>query len=85
MATTVSSFDPSILLGFYQSQLTSSSLSSSSAANAAAATAANAQANSATAADNPPWEDFNPPTQQVEDAQVVQASRTFIDTSECPA
>ncbi|MBU6298872.1 MAG: hypothetical protein KJS68_11560, partial [Alphaproteobacteria bacterium] len=80
------SFDSTTLLNYYQAQL------SVSAANAAATPAAGTSASgsssastppSATANDKPPWENLNPPSQQVRDAQVL-AITNFVDTSNVP-
>ena len=75
-------FDPSLLLSFYQSQLAASP-SSIAAANAQGSiNAAGVLTNSATANDDPPWE--NPtPSQNARDAQVLSTTN-FLDTSNVP-
>jgi hypothetical protein len=80
MSTGVSlaSFDPSTLLSYYQAQLPVASSSSLLSATQQAQAA-----NSATANDDPPWEDLNPPAQQQRDAQVLSITN-FIDTSKVP-
>ncbi|MDE2266564.1 MAG: hypothetical protein KGL29_11740 [Alphaproteobacteria bacterium] len=91
MVTTSSivSFDSTTLLSYYQSQL------STAAANATATSASGTQTSSsslssslssptsATANDKPPWENLNPPSQQVHDAQVLGITN-FVDTSNVP-
>jgi len=73
----ITGFDPSLLLSYYNSRLP--------VAPAAQQTSTLAQsANSATANDAAPWENFNPPSQQVEDAQVLSLTN-FIDLSKVPA
>jgi len=77
MSTGVSltGFDPSILLSYYQSQLpvAPSTVTATSFAQAQ---------NSATANDDPPWE-TTPPAQQSRDAQILSTTN-FIDTSNVP-
>src|SRR5215469_16514798 len=76
----IGGIDPSVLLGFYQSQLISlpSTLAAANAQNAATAS----QTNSATAHDNPPW---NTPTASGpgETAQVLSTTK-YINTSNVP-
>lgn len=79
MVSTITGFNSSLLLNYFQSQLTSNATSSASAASSSAA----AKKNSATANDNPPWENFNPPPQQTLDAQVLSITN-FLDTSKVP-
>jgi hypothetical protein len=78
MSTGVSltGFDPSTLLSYYQARLpvASSSLSATQLAQAQ---------NSATANDNPPWETTTAPAQEAHDAQVL-AINNFVDTSDVP-
>ncbi|MGN6515940.1 MAG: beta strand repeat-containing protein [Rhizomicrobium sp.] len=81
MVSTISGFDSSLLLGYFQSQLTSNATPSASAS--AIANPAHANKTSATANDNPPWEDFSPPPQQTLDAQVLSLTN-FMDTSNVP-
>ena len=83
MTTTITGFDSSLLVNYFQSQLTSSAQASSSASAALNATAAAKAANSATANDSPPWEDFSPPAQEVQDANVLSI-KNFLDTSNVP-
>ena len=65
-------FDPSILLGYYQSKLPVAPQQNPVAS----------QANAATANDIPPWE-ATPPAQEARDAQVL-ATTNFLDTSNVP-
>ena len=81
--TTITGFDSSLLVNYFQSQLTNSTQASSSASAALSATAAAKAANSATAHDNPPWENFSPPAQEVQDAKVLSLTN-FLDTSNVP-
>ena len=83
MSTTITSFDPSLLVSYYQAKLTNSTLATSSAATNASAAAQTAAADSATAKDDPPWENLNTPSTQVEDAQTL-AITDFMDTSNVP-
>src|ERR1700749_3662128 len=68
-------FDPSTLLSYYQSRLPV-------APSTVSATSLAAQQTSATANDDPPWED-TPPAQQQRDAQVLGITN-FVDTSAVP-
>ena len=77
MSTSISSFDPSLLLSYYQSQL-----SAAPAQTAAAGASTNSSSASATSNDNPPWY-TPPPAQQEEDAQVLDIT-DFLDTSNVP-
>jgi hypothetical protein len=79
----IASFDSSLLVNYFNSQIQSSTLHSSSASAMLSATAAQQAANSATAKDSPPWEDFNPPAQTAQDAQVLGITN-FLDTSNVP-
>ncbi|HEY2032373.1 MAG TPA: SBBP repeat-containing protein [Rhizomicrobium sp.] len=83
MTTTITGFDSSLLVNYFQSQLTNSTAASANASAALSATAAAKAANSATANDSPPWEDFNTPAQEVQDAQVLGITN-FLDTSKVP-
>src|SRR5215469_3675162 len=78
--SSIGGIDPSVLLGFYQSQLTAlpSSLVAANAQNSAAAS----QTNSATANDSPPW---NTPTASgpAQTAQVLSTTK-YINTSNVP-
>jgi hypothetical protein len=76
-------FDPSLLLSYYQSQLAAapSNIAAGNAQNGSV-NAAGVLTNSATANDDPPWE--NPtPTQNARDAQVLSTTN-FLDTSNVP-
>jgi hypothetical protein len=77
MSTGVSltGFDPSTLLSYYQSRLPV-------APSTVSATSLAAQQNNATANDAPPWE-ANPPAQQQRDSQVLGITN-FVDTSAVP-
>ena len=77
MSTGVSltGFDPSTLLSYYQSRLPV-------APSTTSATSLAASQNSATSNDNPPWE-ATPPAQQQRDAQVLGITN-FVDTSAVP-
>ncbi|MBL6939856.1 MAG: hypothetical protein ISS15_11665 [Alphaproteobacteria bacterium] len=79
------SFDPNLLLSFYQSKLTTSTLlSASQASGGAVASTANPLSgpNSATANDVTPWS-ILPPAQQTMDAKVL-GTTNFLDTSKVP-
>lgn len=78
------SFDPNLLLSFYQSKLTTSSLlNASTASGTAAANAANPLAKTgATANDVTPWSQ-TPPAQNTMDAKVL-GTTNFLDTSNVP-
>jgi len=68
----LTSFDPSTLLGYYQSKLPVAPQQSTGVS----------QTKSATTNDNPPWE-ATPPAQESRDAQVL-ATTDFLDTSKVP-
>ena len=72
----LTSFDPSLLLSYYNSKLPVAG--GQQLASPAQAT------NSATVSDVLPWENLNPPSQQVEDAQTLSLTN-FIDLSKVPA
>src|SRR5579862_1799558 len=72
---TLTGFDPSTLLSYYQSKLPT-------APSTSTLTSATQAANSATANDQPPWE-ATPPAQQSRDAQVLGITN-FLDTSNVP-
>jgi hypothetical protein len=77
-------FDSSLLLNYFGSQLTNSTLSATNqAAHSASATGTGSSANSATASDNPPWMTLSTPKQQVQDAKILSTTN-FIDTSKVP-
>ena len=67
-------FDPSLLLSYYNSRLP---------VNTQSATALAQSANSATAKDVTPWSSLTNPAQEVEDAQVLSLTN-FIDLSNVP-
>ena len=77
----MSGIDPSVLLGFYQSQLFSSP-SSLAAARAQQQQFAATRNTSATASDNPPW-NTPTPTNAHQDAKVL-GTTNFLDTSKVP-
>jgi hypothetical protein len=79
--SSIGGIDSSVLLGFYQTQL-SSSASSISAANAQNAALAATQAKGATAADNPPWN--TPNTNDAKQDAAVLSTTNFLDTSKVP-
>ena len=83
MVNTITPFDPSLLVSYYQAKLTSSTLVSANAQSTLTATAAAKAANSATANDSPPWEDLSTPAQQIQDAQTL-STKNFIDTTNVP-
>ncbi len=77
----ISGLDSSVLLGFYQAQL--SATPSSIAANTRnAASLASTQAKGATAADNPPWN--TPNTNDAKQDAAVLSTTNFLDTSKVP-
>jgi hypothetical protein len=79
------SFDPNVLLSFYQSKLTTSTLlNASQASGAAVANPTNPLSipNSATANDVTPWSSL-PPPQATMDAKVL-GTTNFLDTSNVP-
>ena len=73
--TTLTGFDPSTLLSYYQSKLPV-------APSTSTLTSLTQAANSATANDSPPWE-ATPPAQQQRDSQVLGITN-FVDTSDVP-
>jgi hypothetical protein len=77
----MSGIDPSVLLGFYQSQLISSP-SSLAAARAQQQQFAASRKTGATADDNPPW-NTPTPTNAHQDAKVL-GTTNFLDTSKVP-
>lgn len=79
----IASFDSSLLVNYFNSQIASGSLQSSNASAMLSATAAKKAANSATANDAPPWEDFSSPEQETQDANVLGITN-FLDTSKVP-
>jgi len=76
----IGGIDPSVLLGFYQSQLISlpSTLAAANAQNNAAAS----QTNSATAHDNPPW--YTPAASGPAQNAAVLSTTKYINTSNVP-
>ncbi len=81
MVTSLSStgLDSSVLLSYYNSQVTTSV---TSALNTLPSSAT-ASTSSATSADNPPWSTYSQPAQQLRDAQVLGITN-FLDTSNVP-
>jgi hypothetical protein len=71
----LTSFDPSLLLSYYNSKLP--------VAPGQQSLAPAQSANVATANDVVPWENLTPPAQQVEDAQILSLTN-FIDLSKVP-
>ncbi|HEY0107672.1 MAG TPA: hypothetical protein VGB91_16445 [Rhizomicrobium sp.] len=78
------SFDPNLLLSFYQSKLTNalSTVTAQAQANTAVATPSATAATSATANDSPPWE-AQQPSQNAMDAKVLSMTN-FLDTGNVP-
>jgi hypothetical protein len=78
--------DPSVLLSFYQSKLTSAAATSTAAAQANSAVptsgTSTSSTKSATANDDPPWE-VAPATQNVRDAQALSTT-DFLSTTNVP-
>src|ERR1700741_4270674 len=72
---TLTSFDPSTLLSYYQSKLPTAASTGLAASRAQSAT-------SATASDAPPWEATAAST-ETRDAQVL-GTKNFLDTSDVP-
>src|SRR3954471_8274163 len=70
-------FDSSVLLNYYAARMPVSAQAT------AAASSASASAHSATANDQPPWENTAKPSQQALDAQVLGTTK-FIDLSKVP-
>jgi outer membrane lipopolysaccharide assembly protein LptE/RlpB len=87
MTSTITSFNTSLLLNYFQAQAASATASQSSSASASNTSASSSSAltspNSATANDNPPWQNFNPPSAQVQEAQTL-AITDFMNTSNVP-
>jgi hypothetical protein len=79
--SSIGGIDNSVLLGFYQSQL-SSSPSSIAAASSQASSLAALQKKGATAADNPPWN--TPNTNDAKQDAAVLSTTNFLDTSKVP-
>ena len=79
--TTISTFNSSLLVSYYQAQIASNTAGSSSHASSTSTSASSKP--SATAADNPPWENLSPPSQQAQDAKVLSITN-FMDTSNVP-
>lgn len=80
MATTITGFDSSLLVSYFNSQITSNTTQSGTLMSA---TAAKKAANSATANDEPPWETYTQPAQEAQDAKVLSITN-FMDTSNVP-
>jgi hypothetical protein len=86
MTTSITSFNTSLLLNYFQAQAASASVSQSSSASASALSSSSSpltSPNSATANDNPPWQNFNPPSTQVLDSQIMSITN-WMDTSNVP-
>ena len=83
MSTTSSilTFDPSTLLGYYQAKLSMAAANSST--ETATSSTSSSSSNSATANDSPPWENTSPPSQQARDAQVLGITN-YMDLSNVP-
>lgn len=79
---TFSGLDSSVLLGFYQSQLSANPTAIAAASSQRAAFASSQKKPSATAADNPPWNTPNANNSK-QDAQVLSTTN-FLDTSKVP-
>ncbi|HEY8947756.1 MAG TPA: SBBP repeat-containing protein [Rhizomicrobium sp.] len=79
----ITSFDSSLLVSYFNSQITNATQQSANASAMLSATAAKKAANSATANDDPPWEDFTQPAQEQRDAQVLGITN-FLDTTNVP-
>src|SRR6478752_4480936 len=77
----IGGIDPSVLLGFYQSQLFSSP-SAVAAASAQQQQFAASQKKTATSADNPPWN--TPNTNDAKQNAKVLGTTNFLDTSNVP-
>jgi hypothetical protein len=87
MTSTITTFNTSLLLNYFQAQAASASASHTASASASSTSSSSSSAltsaNSATAKDDPPWQNFNPPSAQVEAAQTL-AITNFMDTSNVP-
>jgi hypothetical protein len=78
--TTITTFDPSLLVNYYQAQINSNTASS---AKTSGTSTPSSSSTSATANDNPPWENLNPPSQEAQDAKILSITN-FLDTSNVP-
>ena len=78
---TVVSFDPTLLLSYYQAQLPAAP-SAQTATGSTTGTTQTSATPSATANDSPPW-DATPPAQSIRDAQALSTTN-FLDTSKVP-
>jgi hypothetical protein len=78
----ITGLDSSILLGFYQAQLSASPSSIAAAAAQNSQAAASQTKNSATAKDNPPWN--TPNTNDAAQNAKVLGTTNFLDTSNVP-
>ena len=78
--TTLTGFDPSLLLSYYTAKLP---VATGQQAAASAPSAVASSISAATANDVIPWENLNPPAQQVEDAKVLSLTN-YIDLSNVP-
>lgn len=73
--------DSSVLLNYYNAQLTASVTSAVNAVSTSALTSSGKT--SATSADNPPWSTYSQPAQEIRDAQVMGITN-FLDLSDVP-
>jgi outer membrane lipopolysaccharide assembly protein LptE/RlpB len=84
MVSSVTTFNSSLLLNYFQAQAASAAVThASSASSNASSSSPLTSPNSATANDNPPWENFNPPSAEVQAAQTL-AITDFMNTSNVP-
>jgi Beta-propeller repeat len=79
--TTISGFNSSLLLSYFQAQDPNSTASASSASTSTASSSTSS--NSATANDDPPWDVYDNTSQQVEDAKILSTTN-FMNTSSVP-
>ena len=77
--SSIGGIDPSVLLGFYQTQLATSP---SAVAAANAQNAAATQTNKATANDSPPW--YTPPRSGPAETAAVLSTANYVNTSNVP-
>ena len=78
---TPTGLDSSVLLNYYNAQLTTTVTAAVNASSSASQAAS--AANGATASDNPPWSDYSQPAQEAQDAKVLGLTN-FIDLSNVP-
>ena len=79
---TISGLDSSVLLGFYQAQLSASPSAIAAASAQQAQLQATSNQNSATSNDNPPWN--TPNTNDAKQDAKVLSTTNFLDTSNVP-